>query len=179
MNIVTQRHRILCTRVTYLFSNSSLPQKETDPTITSFVHKENKQIGSFGSYFIQIPIIYFISNAEITAKIHTGRFSQNSQYLYVCVYICVCVYTHTHTHTHTHTRQGSQRIYGRDFGSWKNTFTSMQLEPLRRLNTGFFTAAGLGVRKGGSKDQRGLPTLPACLPSAATLPVACFPSSGV
>ena len=44
---------------------------------------------------ILIPIIYFISNAEITAKIHTGGFSPNSQYLYVCVYICLYIYTHT------------------------------------------------------------------------------------
>ena len=45
---------------------------------------------------ILIPIIYFISNAEITAKIHTGGFSPNSQYLYVSVYICLYIYTHTH-----------------------------------------------------------------------------------
>ena len=49
---------------------------------------------------ILIPIIYFISNAEITAKIHTGGFSPNSQYLYVCIYMCVYIYIYIHTHTH-------------------------------------------------------------------------------
>lgn len=33
MNIATQNHCILCRRVAYLFSNSSLPQNKTDPTM--------------------------------------------------------------------------------------------------------------------------------------------------
>lgn len=39
MNIATQKHRILCKIVAYLFSNSSLPQNATDPTyVTGLVH---------------------------------------------------------------------------------------------------------------------------------------------
>lgn len=60
MNIATQKQCILRRIIAYLFSNSSLPQNETDPTITSFVHQENKQIRNFGSYYN--PIINFISN---------------------------------------------------------------------------------------------------------------------
>lgn len=52
VNIATQKRCILCRTVAYLFSTSSLPQNERDPTVTSFVHKENKQIGSYGNYFI-------------------------------------------------------------------------------------------------------------------------------
>ena len=37
INIATQKHCILCIIVAYLFSNSPLPQNETDPTLTSFV----------------------------------------------------------------------------------------------------------------------------------------------
>lgn len=52
MNVATQKHCIVCRIVAYLFSKSSLSQNKTDPTITSFVHKENKEIRSFGSYFL-------------------------------------------------------------------------------------------------------------------------------
>ena len=56
---------------------------------------------------ILVPIIYFISNAEITAKIHTGGFSPNSQYLYVCIYMCVYIYIYIYTHTQDRVLRGS------------------------------------------------------------------------
>lgn len=42
INIATEKHCSVCRVVAYLFSNSSLPQNETDPTVTSFVHKISK-----------------------------------------------------------------------------------------------------------------------------------------
>lgn len=62
MNIATQKGCILYRIVAYLFSNSSLPQNERDPTVISFVHIHKKKSKSEAlatiSFRIQSPILF-------------------------------------------------------------------------------------------------------------------------
>lgn len=77
MNIATQKGCILYRIVAYLFSNSSLPQNERDPTVTSFVHTQKiskSEALATISFRIQSPIL-FLTKCSITAKIRTGGFS--------------------------------------------------------------------------------------------------------
>ena len=110
------------------------------------------------------------------AKINTGRFSQNSQYLYVCVYICVCIYIYTHTHKIGVLEDLWKRLWKLEEHFHFHVVRASAVAKYRILHCRW-------TRSEKRRKQRlagaCLRYLPACLPSAATLPVACFPSSGV
>lgn len=68
INIATEKHCSVCRVVAYLFSNSSLPQNETDPTVTSFVHKISKQESLAAISFRTQSSILFLTKCSYNGK---------------------------------------------------------------------------------------------------------------